>query len=68
MNKYLWLCPMKKTKKLQAIIQEIVDDLTFIQLILLMNNNIDCAESSGTKYNRNQQKMAKIKAKQKGRP
>lgn len=59
---------MKKTKKLQAIIQEIVDDLTFIQLILLMNNNIDCAESSGTKYNRNQQKMAKIKAKQKGRP
>lgn len=58
---------MKKTKKLQAIIQEIVDDLTFIQLILLMNSNIDCAESSGTKYNRNQQKMAKIKARQKGR-
>ena len=35
--------------------QLIVEDLTFIQLILPMNNNIYCAESSGTKYNRNQQ-------------
>lgn len=59
---------MKKTKKLQAIDQQIVDYLTFVQLILVMNNNIDCAERSGAKYNRNQQKMAKIKARQKGRP
>lgn len=59
---------MKKTKGLQETGQLIVDYLTFMQLILSMNNNIYCIESSGTGYNRNQQKMTKIKAKQKARP
>lgn len=70
MNKHFQLYPMKKTtkKRLQAILQLIVDDLKFVQLILLTNNNIYCAESSGTKCNRNQQKMAKITTRQKGRP
>lgn len=59
---------MRKQKRLQATGQQIVDDLTFMQLILPMNNNFYCIESSGTECNRNQQKMTKIKAKQKGRP
>lgn len=55
-------------KRLQATGQLIVNDLTSMQLILPMNNNIYCIESSGTGYNRNQQKMTEIKAKHKGRP
>lgn len=57
---------MKKTNKQKASGQLIFDDLTFIQLILPMNNNIYCSESSGTKYNRNQQKMAKSKGRKEG--
>lgn len=68
MNKHFQLHPMKKTNKQKASGQLIFDVLTFIQLILPMNNNIYCAESSGIKCNRNQQKMAKSKVRQKGRP